>query len=65
MSYRSDNSPVLLVLKFINQTKGWGTWKFNDSLLHDGVFIKRVKSDIKSVIEDYECDSQVELEREY
>jgi hypothetical protein len=32
------------------------TWKFNNSLLRDEEFVKKVKDDIKQVIEEYECD---------
>ena len=33
LSYRSDHSPVSIVLNILNQTRGRGTWKFNNSLL--------------------------------
>ena len=60
--YRSDHSPVSIVLKFLNQTRGRGTWKFNNSLLRDEEFVKKVKDDIKQVIEEYECDPSVDLD---
>ena len=41
LSYRSDHSPVSIVLKFLNQTIGRGTWKFNNSLLRDEEFAKK------------------------
>jgi hypothetical protein len=44
LSYRSDHSPVSIVLKKINQTRGRGTWKFNNSLLRDEEFVKKVKT---------------------
>ena len=62
ISYRSDHSPIHIELKFFNQSRGRGTWKFNNSLLQDDDFIKRVKSDINSVVQEYECDSQVDLD---
>ena len=62
LSYRSDHSPVSIVLKFLNQTRGRGTWKFNNSLLRDEEFVKKVKDDIKQVIEEYECDPSVDLD---
>ena len=43
ISYRSDHSPVCLALQFYNQTKGRGTWKFNNSLLHDKEYVSKVK----------------------
>jgi hypothetical protein len=44
LSYRSDHSPVSIVLKILNQTRGRGTWKFNNSLLRDEEFVKKVKA---------------------
>jgi hypothetical protein len=55
-------SPVSKVLKFLNQTRCRGTWKFNNSLLRDEEFAKKVKDDIKQVIEEYECDPSVDLD---
>jgi hypothetical protein len=46
----------------LNQTRGRGTWKFNNSLLRDEEFVKKVKDDIKQVIEEYECDPSVDLD---
>jgi len=46
ISYRSDNSPVSIILKCSNQSRGRGTWKFNNSLLNEGDFILKVKEDI-------------------
>jgi triosephosphate isomerase len=40
----------------LNQTRGRGTWKFNNSLLRDEEFAKKVKDGIKQVIEEYECE---------
>ena len=62
ISYRSDHSPVRIDLKFINQIRGKGTWKFNNSLLKDIDFIKKVKHDITEVISEYECDPNEDLE---
>jgi hypothetical protein len=39
VSYRSAHSPVYMKFKFINQTRGRGTWKFNNSLLTDIEFV--------------------------
>jgi hypothetical protein len=61
LSYRSDHSPVSIVQKLLNQTRGRGTWKFNNSLLRDEEFVKKVKDDIKQVIEEYECDPSVAM----
>ena len=54
ISYRSDHSPVCMKLKFINQTRGRGPWKFNNSLLTDTEFLDKVKQNINEVITEYE-----------
>ena len=46
ISYRSDHSPVCMKLKFTNQTRGRGTWKFNNSLLTDNEFVNKVKQNM-------------------
>ena len=46
----------------MNQTRGRRRWKFNNSLLRDEEFVKKVKDDIKQVIEEYECDPSVDLD---
>ena len=49
-------------LKFINQTRGCSTWKFNNSLLTDIEFVNKVKQNINEVITEYEYDSNMDLE---
>jgi hypothetical protein len=49
-------------LKFINQTRGCSTWKFNNSLLTDIEFVNKVKQNINEVITEYEYDSDMDLE---
>ena len=49
-------------LKFINQTRGRGTWKFNNSLLTDTEFVNKVKQNINEVITEYEYDPDMDLE---
>ena len=53
VSYRSDHSPVYLSLQFYNQSKGKGTWKFNNSLLSDKNYIQEIKNCIKETINQY------------
>jgi len=62
ISYRSDHSPVSITIKFSNQTRGRGTWKFNNSLLHEWNFILKVKEDIKNVMLEYKTDHLVEID---
>lgn len=44
--YSSDHSVVLLELKFNKFVRGLGLWKFNNSLLIDMIYIKKVKQTI-------------------
>ena len=53
VKYRSDHSPVYLVLKFHNQIRGKCTCKFNNSLLHDKDYIQEVKNCITETIDQY------------
>jgi hypothetical protein len=53
ISYRSDHSPVCLALQFYNQAKGRGTWKINNSLLHDKEYVTEVK---KCIVETVDQD---------
>lgn len=53
ISYRSDHSPVYLTLQFYNQKRGKGTWKFNNSLLHDKEYVSQIKECIKETVNQY------------
>lgn len=59
-SYRSDHSPVYLTLQFNNQTKGKGTWKFNNSLLHE--YVKEIKKCINDTVNQYSLLGTEDLE---
>ena len=52
ISYRSDHSPVCMKLKFINQTRGRGTWKFNNGLLTDTEFVNKVKKKLMKSLQN-------------
>ena len=41
--YRSDHSLITLAFTFINQPKGRGVWKFNNSLVGDIEYVNLVK----------------------
>ena len=43
-SYRSDHSSVVLSLILNEFKKGKGTWKFNNSLLKDKMFVEEIKN---------------------
>lgn len=51
--YRSDHSAVIMEIKFNSFTKGHGLWKFNNSLLHDEVYVEKVKQTIQLVKETF------------
>ena len=53
VSYRSDHSPVSLTLQFVDQKRGRGTWKFNNSLLYDKTYVEIVKKCISEMLNQY------------
>ena len=56
--YRTDHSSILLKLKFINNQRGRGYWKFNNSLLKNKDYIKLVKDTIQEVIDTYKTNDE-------
>ena len=56
--YRTDHSSILLKLKFINNERGRGYWKFNNSLLKNKEYIKLVKDTIQEVIDTYKTNDE-------
>ncbi len=51
--YLTDHSLVLLELRLNDFVRGRGFWRFNNSLLKDPVYIKKVKEVIQKTKEDY------------
>lgn len=51
--YRSDHSVVVYELKFNSFVRGKGLWKFNNNLLHDKIYVEKVKKLIVSVKDQY------------
>ena len=51
--YRSDHSSVILELKLNQFKRGKGLWKFNNNLLRDSNFVKKVKETIVSIVKQY------------
>ena len=49
-----------LHLQFINQKRGRGTWKFNNSLLYDKEYIKQIKEGITDLINQYSLPGNAE-----
>jgi uncharacterized linocin/CFP29 family protein len=41
------------LILFCDQTKGRGTWKFNNSLLHDKEYVTEVKNCIVETVDQY------------
>ena len=56
--YRTDHSSILFKLKFINNERGHGCWKFNNYLLKNKDFIKLVKDTIQEVIATYKTNDE-------
>lgn len=54
--YRTDYSGILLKLKLINNERGKGYWKFNNTLLKDPDYIQKVKYTIEEVKSTYCLD---------
>jgi exonuclease III len=42
-AYRSDHSPVEISFKYVEQQRGRGSWKFNNSLLYDKDYVQLIK----------------------
>ena len=55
-AYKSDHSPVNIEIEFINQERGRGTWKFNNSILGDQEYVELIKITINEVIGQYKID---------
>ena len=51
--YRSDHSIVALEIKLPQKKRGPGIWKFNDSLLGDAEYDKRIKECVVETIRQY------------
>lgn len=56
--YRSDHSLCHMHISFKQQIRGRGTWKFNNSLLHDETYVKLVKQCISEVVNQYKINGQ-------
>ena len=53
--YRTDHAIITIELRLSNFEKGKGFWKFNNSLLKDKTYIKKVKEIISETICTYAC----------
>ena len=53
ISYRSDHSLIIVDLNFITQERGKGYWKFNNSLLYDPEYVKKVMETIHETVSSY------------
>ncbi len=63
--YKSDHSLITLELSLINQPKGRGTWKFNNSLLRDKDYVNIVKQTIRETTEQYSLANNDDEEDPY
>ena len=62
--YRTDHSGTILKLKFNNNKRGKGYWKFNNSLLKGNEYIQIVKKAIEEVKNTYKI-IDVQQDREF
>ena len=53
-AYRSDHSPVEISFKYVEQSRGRGSWKFNNSLLYDKEYVQLIKQCISETLAVYE-----------
>ena len=53
ISYRSDHSLITVDLNFITQERRKGYWKFNNSLLYNPEYVKKVKETINETVSSY------------
>lgn len=51
--YRTDHSAIILRLKFPENNRGKGYWKFNNSLLKDRKYVDTIKNVIEEVKQTY------------
>ena len=51
--YRTDHSVIILKLKFQENNRGKGYWKFNNSLLKDKKYVDTIKKVIEDVKQTY------------
>ena len=59
--YRTDHCSILLKLKFINNERGRGYWKFNNSLLKNKDCVKLVKNTIREIIDTYKTNDEQDI----
>ena len=52
-SYRSDHSPIILELQFVDFQKGKSLWKFNNSLLTDTTYLETINNKIIEIKQQY------------
>lgn len=57
--YKSDHTPIILKLRFYNQEKGRGTWKYNNSLLFDQIYTDSIKNIIREVLIQYSTEEEI------
>ena len=54
--YKSDHNPISIALKFVDQERGRGNWKFNNSLLRDTEYVELINSCIKETVNQYKIN---------
>lgn len=57
-AYKSDHSSINLTIEFIDQIRGRGSWKFNNSLLYDSEYVSIIKQCITQTLEQYKVSEE-------
>ena len=60
-----DHRPVILTLDFSNVVRGPGYWKFNNSMLDDQEFLKKVDDQIARIVYEYQEPVRPEVPNTY
>ena len=59
--YRSDHSAAILEFKYNSFERGWGLWKFNNSLLIDKICVDMLKETIERVKIQYDYSDNLHI----
>ena len=54
--YKSDHNPISVTLKFVDQERGRGNWKFNNSLLRDTEYVELINFCIIETVNQYKIN---------
>ena len=58
--YRTDHSGIILKLKLLENERGKGYWKFNNTLLKDELYIEEIKKTIEEIKITYVVNQNID-----